>query len=263
MKIITLLNEKGGVGKTTLATHIAAGLAVKGHRVVLVDADPQGHATVALGLQKEPGLYDLLVRDAPFKSVLRFIPTKAYQVGAQPVSGQLFIIPSNVESRNIANSISDSFAVSERFHELDETIDVVIFDTSPTPSLLHGSIYIATDAVLYPTTCEYLSFDGLVESIKHRGNAEAYRKQWGLREIQVLGIVPTMYRTKTLEHAENLRQLQNQFGNLVWQPIPQRTIWAEAAAIRRPVFSFAPESKAAEDAWALIRRVQEAVISVS
>src|SRR5262245_35860301 len=263
MKIITLLNEKGGVGKTTLATHIAAGLAVKGQRVVLVDADPQGHATVALGLQKEPGLYDLLVRDAPFKSVLRFIPPKAYQVGAQPPGGQLFVIPSNVESRNIANSISDSFAVSERFHELAETIDVVIFDTSPTPSLLHGSIYIATDAVLYPTTCEYLSFDGLVESIKHRGNAESYRKQWGLHEIQVLGIVPTMYRTKTLEHAENLRQLQQQFGSLVWEPIPQRTIWAEAAAIRRPVFSFAPDTKAAEDAWTLIRRVQEAVSSVS
>jgi chromosome partitioning protein len=263
MKIITLLNEKGGVGKTTLATHIAAGLAVKGHRVVLVDADPQGHATVALGLQKEPGLYDLLVRDASFKSVLRFIPPKAYQVGTQTVPGQLFIVPSNVESRNISNSISDSFAVSERFHELDDTIDVVIFDTSPTPSLLHGSIYIATDAVIYPTTCEYLSFDGLVESIKHRQAAEAHRKQWGLHAINVLGIVPTMFRNKTLEHAENLRQLKSQFGELVWEPIPQRTIWAEAAAIRRPVFSFAPESKAAEDAWTLIRRVQEAVISVS
>lgn len=263
MKIITLLNEKGGVGKTTLATHIAAGLAVKGQRVVLVDSDPQGHATVALGLQKEPGLYDLLVRDAPFKEVLRFIPPKSYQVGSQPPSGQLFVVPSNVESRNIANSISDVFAVSERFHELSETIDVVIFDTSPTPSLLHGSIYIATDAVLYPTTCEYLSFDGLVESIKHRGNAESVRKQFALHEIQVLGIVPTMYRTKTLEHAENLRQLQQQFGSLVWEPIPQRTIWAEAAAIRRPVFSFAPDTKAAEDAWTLIRRVQEAISSVS
>ena len=87
MKIITLLNEKGGVGKTTLATHIAAGLAFRGFRVVLVDADPQGHATVALGLPKEPGLYDLLVRDAPFKSVLRFIPAQVYQVGEEPPKG--------------------------------------------------------------------------------------------------------------------------------------------------------------------------------
>lgn len=262
MKIITLLNEKGGVGKTTMATHIAAGLAVRGMRVLLVDADPQGHATVALGLQKEPGLYDLLVRDATFKSVLRFIPPKAYQIPGQAVNGQLFVLPSNVETRNIANSISDSFAVSERFHELDNTIDLVVFDTSPTPSLLHGSIYIATDGVLYPTTCEYLSFDGLVESIKHRQAAEAHRTQWGLPNIHVLGIVPTMYRTKTLEHSENLKQLQQQFGVLVWPPVPQRTIWAEAAAIRRPVFSFAPESQAAKDSWMLVTRVQEALASV-
>ncbi|MEP6986900.1 MAG: ParA family protein [Chloroflexota bacterium] len=259
MKIITLLNEKGGVGKTTVATHIAAGLAVRGMRVLLVDADPQGHATVSLGLQKEPGLYDLLVRDATFKSVLRFIPPKAYQIPNQAVNGQLFVLPSNVETRNIANSISDSFAVSERFHELENTIDLVIFDTSPTPSLLHGSIYIATDGVLYPTTCEYLSFDGLVESIKHRQAAEAHRTQWGLSDIQVLGIIPTMFRTKTLEHSENLKQLQQQFGAMVWDPIPQRTIWAEAAAIRRPVFSFAPDSQAAKDAWVMVNRVQEAI----
>lgn len=263
MKIITLLNEKGGVGKTTLATHIAAGLAIRGLRVTLVDADPQGHATVALGLQKEPGLYDLLVRDAPFKSVLRFIPPKSYQVGEQPVKGQLYVLPSNVETRNIANSISDAFAVSDRFKDLKDAIDVVIFDTSPTPSLLHGSIYIATDAIIYPTLCEYLSFDGLVESIKHRQAAQTHRERWGLGPIDVMGIVPTMYRTKTLEHTENLRQLRQQFGVLVWDPIPQRTIWAEAAALRRPVFSFAPDSKAAEDAWAVVTRVEEAVGSVS
>jgi chromosome partitioning protein len=263
MKIVTLLNEKGGVGKTTLATHIAAGLAVKGLRVVLVDADPQGHATVAMGLPKEPGLYDLLVRDAAFKNVLRFIQPKQYQVPDQAVSGQLFIVPSNVETRNIANSISDSFAVSERFNELQSSVDIVIFDTSPTPSLLHGSIYLATDALIYPTTCEFLSFDGLVESIKHRQAADGHRAQWNLSNIEVLGIVPTMYRTNTLEHTENLNQLRQQFGALVWDPIPQRTIWAEAAAIRRPVFSFAPESKASGDAWQLVQRVQEALAGVS
>jgi chromosome partitioning protein len=264
MKIITMLNEKGGVGKTTVATHIATGLAVRGMRVLLVDADPQGHATVALGLPKEPGLYDLLVRDASFKNVLRYIPPKVYQPNdATTGSGQLFLLPSNVETRNIANSISDSFAVNDKFRELEKTIDIVIFDTSPTPSLLHGSIYIATDGVLYPTTCEYLSFDGLVESIKHRQAAEAHRRQWGLNNIHVLGIVPTMFRAKTLEHMENLNQLRQQFGALVWDPIPQRTIWAEAAAIRRPVFAFAPESQAAKDAWAMVGRVQEALAGVS
>ena len=70
MKIVTLLNEKGGVGKTTLATHLAAGLAIRGKRVILVDADPQGHATIAFGLSKEPGFYDLIVRNAPFQKVL-------------------------------------------------------------------------------------------------------------------------------------------------------------------------------------------------
>jgi cellulose biosynthesis protein BcsQ len=102
------------------------------------------------------------------------------------------------------------------------------FYTSPTPSLLHGSIYLATDYIIYPTKCEYLSFDGLVESIKHREAAQAHRDKWNLGPIEVLGIVPTMYRNQTIEHSENLKELRQQFGDLVWPPIHQRTIWAEA-----------------------------------
>lgn len=262
MKVITLLNEKGGVGKTTLATHIAAGLAVKDHRVLLIDADPQGHATVMCGLAKEPGLYDLLVRDAPFKEVLRFVPPDQYQIPGKPVVGQLFVIPSNVETRNIANSTSDAFGLHDRLQELESAIDFVVFDTSPTPSLLHGSIYLATDAIIYPTKCEYLSFDGLVESINHRNSAQTYRDKWNLGSINILGIVPTMFRTQTIEHAENLAALQKQFGKLVWPPMMQRTIWAEAATLRRPVFSAAPDSKAAGEAWTLVERVEGAMVHV-
>lgn len=259
MKVITLLNEKGGVGKTTLATHIAAGLAVRGLRVALVDADPQGHATVMSGLAKEPGLYDLLVRDMPFKDVLRFIPAEQYQIPGQPMTGRLFVIPSNIETRNIANSISDAFAVHDRFHELDNAIDYVVFDTSPTPSLLHGSIYLATDAIIYPTKCEYLSFDGLVESIKHRQAAQAHRDKWNLGDIQVLGIIPTMYRHQTVEHSENLKELKKQFGDLVWPPVMQRTIWTEAATMRQPVFALAPDTKAASEALAMVDRIRKAL----
>lgn len=263
MKVITLLNEKGGVGKTTLATHLAAGLAARGYRVVLVDADPQGHATVMCGLAKEPGLYDLLVREAPFRDVLRFVPPEQYHPDGSPAGdGQLFVIPSNVETRNIANSISDTFAVNDRLRELEPAFDYVIFDTSPTPSLLHGSIYLATDSIIYPTKCEYLSFDGLSESINHRQAAQAYRDKWNLGDITVMGIVPTMFRTQTVEHSENLNVLKKRFGQLVWPPIMQRTIWAEAATMRRPVFAIAPETKAASEAWQLVSRVEEATINV-
>ncbi len=263
MKVITFLNEKGGVGKTTLATHMAAGLAARGHRVVLVDADPQGHATVMCGLTKEPGLYDLLVREVPFKDALRFVPPEQYQVPGEPASGRLYVIPSNIETRSIANSISDAFAVNDRFYELRETIDFVIFDTSPTPSLLHGSIYLATDAIIYPTKCEYLAFDGLVESIKHRLAAQAHRDKWNLGDIQVLGIIPTMYRHQTVEHTENLKELRKQFGELVWPPVAQRTIWAEAATMRQPVFALAPESKAAHEALSMVDRVRKAMAYVA
>jgi chromosome partitioning protein len=259
MHVITLLNEKGGVGKTTLATHIAAGLAVLGHRVVIIDADPQGHATVMCNMPKEPGLYNLLVRDAGLQDTMRQVPPEQFRIKGQELKGQLFIVPSNIETRNIANSISDAFAVSDRIRELEDLIDFVVFDTSPTPSLLHGSIYLATDHIIHPTKCEYLSFDGLVESIKHREAAQQHRDRWNLGPIEVMGIVPTMYRRQTLEHRENLKDLRKMFGDKVWPPISQGTIWTEAVSERRPVFSIQPGTRAADEALALVRRVQEAV----
>src|SRR5690242_15083890 len=98
MKIITLLNEKGGVGKTTLAVHIAAGLAARGERVVLVDADAQGHATVMLGMSNEPALHDLLVREASFKDTLRFVAPEVYAPYGES-KGQLFLLPGDTETR--------------------------------------------------------------------------------------------------------------------------------------------------------------------
>lgn len=256
MKIITLLNEKGGVGKTSLATHIATGLAIKGWRVVLVDADPQGHATISLGMRKEPGLYDLLVREARFQDVLRVVPPERYQLPNEASRGQLIMLPGNVETRNISQSISDALAVVRRFKQLENLVDVVIFDTSPTPSLLHGSIYLATNGIIYPTKCEVLSFDGLSESLLRRNEAQPSRDQFGLGDLEVMGIVPTMFRPQTLEHEDNLSALRERFGDLVWEPIIMRTIWAEAARAYQPVFSFAPTSKAAQEAWQMVERVE-------
>lgn len=256
MKTLTLVNEKGGVGKTTLAVHIAAGLAIRGYKVVLADADPQGHATVSVGAKKEPGLYDLLVRGTPFRDVLRPVSPDRFGVPGYPVKGQLYIVPSNVETRSIPIQISDAFAVVDRFRELEDLVDVVIFDTSPTPSLLHGSIYLATDSIIYPTKCEFLSFDGLVESFTHREMMQQTRERWGLSEIGVMGIVPTMFRASTLVHQENLNKLKAKYGDMVWPEMYMRTVWPEASTVGQLVFRFAPQSGAARDLWNIIDRVE-------
>lgn len=253
MKVLSLLNEKGGVGKTTLATHIAAGLAIRGNRVLLIDADPQGHATVTFGLKKEPMLHDLLVRDLPFKQAIRRVPPETYGKPGSPVTGELLVIPSDMSTRVIPLMTSDVMVVRNRINELERVIDVVIFDTAPTPSLLHGSIYMTTDAILYPTKCEYLSFDGLIESMKHREEASKARVTMGLKEVVIGGILPTMYRPGTQADDYGIEMLKKQFGSLVWPAINLRTVWNQASFARRILFNFAPDTQAAKEAWRTVK----------
>lgn len=260
MKVMTLVNEKGGVGKTTLAVHLAMGLARRKFNVMLVDADAQGHSTVRCGMKKGPGLYDLLVRDGDWQEVARPVARERY---AQPgdalhALGHLFVVGSNVETRNIANSISDAYLLAERIEELRPRLDYVIVDTSPTPSLLHGAIYTATDTILYPVMLTYTAFDGLVESIKRRMAADKTRSQrYGLEAIQVAGVVPMAFRSVTNEHQYNLERLRENLPGLVWDPIPQRVIWQESEGKALPVWQLEPWGDAARDAWGIIDRVEE------
>lgn len=257
MKVITLLNEKGGVGKTALAAHIGAYLAIQGKRVLMIDADGQAHLTVAYGIEKEGCFYDMIVRKAPFKQIVRAVPSERYAYPDRPVTGTLAIIPGNVETRSVPSSVSDATAVLRRVMELRDVMDYVIFDTSPSPSMLHPMIYMATDYMLFPTKCEVWSFDGLQSSMQHKASFDPFRKQYNLPEIQIMGIVPTLYRANTIEHSENLKHLVNAFGNLVWRPIPQRTVWTEVATMRQSLFSAAPDTKSAADAVRLGQRVME------
>lgn len=265
MKIITLLNEKGGVGKTTLAGTIGAGLAILGHRVLLIDADPQGHLTISFGIKKHHALYDLLVRDAEFTDpgIVQPIPPDSYAIPNARTQGRLFIVPGNRETRLIAQALEgEPFAIRKRMNELASTqvVDVVIFDTSPTPSSFHALIYLATQHIVYPTEVAYLSYDGLAMSIT---STEEYSKQkalTGMEGIQITGIVPTKYRKNVLEHEENLQQLRQHYGPRVWQPMPLSVVWEEAMARQVSVFRYAHDHPVASRAWQLVRTTQENVI---
>lgn len=260
MKIVTLLNEKGGVGKTTLAIHIAAGLAIRGYRVVLADTDMQANATLAFGLSPEPCIYNLLVRpdDTPIRDALRPVAKSRLAVPDEMdnVKGALYVIPSNPETRNIPNSISDGSIVLERFKELENLIDYVIVDTSPTANMLHSAIYAATDSIIYPTRLEEWSFIGLNSAINRRKQADALRQYYQFPPIEVIGIVPMMTKMRTILHQDNYTKLVNAFGDIVLEPIASRTVWAEAATHYLPLFGFEPESQATEDAWRVVDTVE-------
>lgn len=261
MRVITLLNEKGGVGKTTLAVHISAGLAARGKRVLLIDGDPQGHSAIRCGLQKRPALYDLLVRDAEWREVAFPVPPERYGIPGETLpEGSLLVVPSNVETRAITSSMGDNVRVlRERIEELAGHIDLVVVDTSPTPSLLHGVFYAATTDIIYPTMLTYTSFDGLMESIIHKQQADKYRRdQLKINGIKVAGIVPVMYRKGTIEQDDNLAKLREQFGSAVWLPIPLRTLWTETESMKLPVWSIDPNSSAALDAWELVDQAEGA-----
>lgn len=264
MKVITLLNEKGGVGKTTLAVHIAQGMALRGLRVMLIDSDPQANATLRCRLPRQGGLYDLLIRDMEWANVAKVIDPVGYGIAGErvPRDARLYVVPGNAETQSIATQLGDLTRFAERLDDLAQTgmVDLVVIDTPPTPSMLHASIYTATDVILYPSHMVFTSVDGLVQSVKRTQGASKQRsKRFSLPPIEIGGIIPTMYRGRTNEQRSMLDQVKGHFGAKVWRPMPMRTIWTETESHACPVWTLEPYGDAAADAWELLDQVMEVI----
>lgn len=256
MQVITLLNEKGGVGKTTLSVHIAAGMAIRGKRVLLIDTDAQGSATSQLDLPDTGGLYQLLVKDANWNQVL--LEPTAWAGAANP-KGSLWVVSSNLETRAIPLLVDDVRLLSERIEELVEHVDVVIVDTSPTPSLLHSMIYVASDYMVYPTQCELMSMQGLAKSVAHMQRMKDTRRAFNLDPTRLLGVQPTMFEAHTLAHKHGMELIQKQFGGATWRPIADRTVWKQASFQQQTIFAYAPESEAALEMWEVVDNIEEGI----
>lgn len=259
---LMVLNEKGGVGKSSIVLHVGAALALLGFRVVIVDADPaRGNVTKRLGFAHEPGLYNLIVRGDGFHDVLRYVSPERYaadndiQDDSLVSGGELYLVPSNPETGAIPTVLgSNLFAIQERFQELINWAQFVIFDTSPAPSTLHTAIYLTADGVIVPTNCSYLSLEGMTETIVTQQIVKAQRQENQLGDLKLLGIVPTCYRDNTVAHEIGVKQMREKFRQFVWNAIPLRTLWEQAEWAAETLYRYAPNAEATMEAWALVRR---------
>lgn len=265
MKTICVTNRKGGVGKTTVATHLAGGLAAKGYNVGIVDTDSQGHVARMYDYEMDDAIWRVMTQDAPLENEVTVIPADAYAIpDVQP--GHLVMLPSGENTYRIPTEMNQSevfkfFEVIERLATL-ASLDYVIIDSQPTMSLFDGAIYLATDAFLYVTECEDLSIGGLAQAIGQMENLVQSRQRYLKRNTIIGGIVPNKYRTGTIVHQENLMTLGQHFGKftdggLVLAPFRLKTVWTQAANLRQLVYVFEADGEASQDAWRLVDSIEQ------
>ncbi|MFZ4816963.1 MAG: ParA family protein [Phototrophicaceae bacterium] len=255
MKVITLLNQKGGVGKTTLTAHIGAGLANRGYRVLMVDTDPQGSLSWVFGIEPQPGVYNLIIRNETWDKLLT-VPDQTIYRPEGVTGGLLALLPGNVETRSIGESTNKLLAFRRRLAEIQAMFDYVLIDTSPTPSLLHGSILMATDYVLYPVELDAPSTaQGLVDSSATVTQVQEIGLEYNLKVGRHLGIIPNKYQGNTVVAQTILAGLRDQYGDAVWEPLRRSVTYVETGYEQRLLFAYSKGNGALAEMNLLVDRV--------
>jgi chromosome partitioning protein len=242
---IVIANQKGGVGKTTSASSLAHGLALRNRRVLLVDFDPQGQCATALQINQEPGVFNALVntrsdihqwiRDTE-RNGLYLLPGDRSTATAQIVI--------NAENRPI-NSIR------MLFKSLGKEYDYIIFDTAPSVGGIQERAIYAADMVLIPTATEFLAMDGLAQMMELLTALRSQHNWSG----KLAGILPTFYDEQTSESRESLTELKATFGDSILAPIHRATVLRECPAEGKTIFELAPASRSSREYEELSREI--------
>jgi len=250
-RIYTLVNQKGGVGKTTSAINLGAYLGYFGQRVLLVDLDPQANATSSLGVDKravKTGTYEVLIGAASL----------APQVLHNP-RFKMSLLPS---SPALAGAEVELLEISKREYRLKEALatvleryDYILIDCPPSLSILTvNGLIAAHDGVIIPVQCEYLALEGLGQLTQTINRVRSSL----FTDLQVRGVILTMYDGRTRLALDVVNEVRQFFPDQVFQSIIPRSIrLAEAPSYGQPISIYAPESAAAKAYSALAREVLE------
>jgi chromosome partitioning protein len=242
--ILAIANQKGGVGKTTTAINLGAGLGALERRVLLVDCDPQGNATRGLGARADvPHLYHALSGEAEVTSIIR-------------PSGfpNLDLIPSQRDLVGVEVEFVGEKGWEERLktllRQLSSRYDTILLDCPPSLGHLTVSALTAADGVIVPLQCEYFALEGISELI-----STVQRIQGGLnRQLDIAGILLTMYDDRTNLSRDVADEIRRHFGAKVFETVVPRNIrLAEAPSHGMPIFQYDIKSRGAEAYLALAR----------
>jgi len=237
-KIISLANQKGGVGKTTTTVNLGTILAKRGKKVLLIDADPQGNATSGLGVEKEVeySTYDILVNDAKIQDAIQDTIIKNLKVCPANMS----LAGAEVE---LVSMMSREQRLKEKLDEVKDYFDYILIDCPPSLGLITLNAFTASNSVLIPVQCEYFALEGLGQLI----NTINLVKKHLNKEIQIEGALLTMYDIRTNLSNQVVKEVKKYFENKVYKTvIPRNVRLSEAPSYGMPITEYDPRSKGAK-----------------
>nr|WP_269149052.1 ParA family protein [Jiangella alkaliphila] len=255
MRVMVVANQKGGVGKTTTTVNLAAALAVSGLRVLVVDLDPQGNASTALGIDHHaeiPSIYDVMVEETPVSDVVQKV---------EEIEG-LWCVPATIDLAGAEIELVSMVARESRMRKaLDQHLqspgvdyDYVFIDCPPSLGLLTVNALVGGDEVLIPIQCEYYALEGLSQLLKNIDMVRAHLN----RDLAVSTILLTMYDGRTRLAAQVADEVRRHFGDTVLKTaIPRSVRISEAPSYGQTVMTYDAASSGALSYLEAAREIAE------
>ena len=256
-KVISVISQKGGVGKSATATQLAIGLARKRHKVLMIDADPQGTGSMMLGIAEPDELEESIT--TVLTKIINEAPVSATEGIIQTAEG-VDLLPANIDLATmevtLVNTMNRERILKQYVDQQRDQYEFIIIDGMPSLGMITINALAASDSAIIPTLAEYPSARGLVQLLKTVNRVRKYINP----EIAVEGILLTMMDERTNYNREIAKLVSDTYGSDVRvypTPIPRAIRMAEAGGLGKSIFLHAPNSKAAKAYRVLVREVEK------